>query len=1290
NSINPGVWRTTNGGTSFNQVTGLPAFNTLDIGIRYGPQNSYIERDATQANVRYFVSRHIGNSPTASTQFYRSTTNGASWSPVSYIFGTGGWVWGLCADPIRTNTLWAAGGGFGVKVSTNGGDTWTPTAQFFDAKHVSSCDGKIAVWGRKDGEPNPELLWYSPDNGVTWTAQSTVANNFHNIQGITVDRNGKIWVSWNSITVVTPSGGTPPPADTQAPTVPTSLSSASITQSSFTLNWAASTDNVGVTAYEVFRGGVSQGTVTGTSFNATGLSASTLYSMTVRARDAAGNNSAQSTALNVTTSAPSGDTQAPTVPTGLSSASITQTSFTLNWSASTDNVGVTTYEVFRGGVSQGTVTGTSFNATGLSASTTYAMTVRATDAAGNNSAQSTALNITTSATVNGTLFTGTITGTAAYNNEAQYAVANVFDGNTNTFFAPTSNTNSFAQLDMGTTLTGRLSTLRFYPRVGYASRMVGAVFQASTNGTSWTTVYTVSATPPETWNSVTINDTNFYRYFRYFQANNFADISEIEFLGTAQSTTDTTAPTVPSGLASASITQTGFTLNWLASTDNVGVTLYEIFRGGVSQGTTAATTFNLTGLNAGTTYAITVRARDSAGNNSAQSTALNVSTTDTTAPTVPSGLASASITQTGFTLNWLASTDNVGVTLYEVFRGGVSQGTTAATTFNLTGLNAGTTYAITVRARDAAGNNSAQSTALNVSTADTPAPIAAATQSFCGSATVANLVATGNNIEWYDAANGGNLLPTTTALVNGVTYYASQSFGACCVSTMRAAVNVVLTPITSNSTAITAINAYTWPINGIRYQSSGIYTHTVACYTEILNLTVNNPEVLITGRSIEIVSGTNLGAAITGTDFGNVGLGASFTRVYTIYNNGSSDLNIGSITLTNNDYTVAKMPVSTVLAGGSTSVSIKYSPTTLGLSACIISIVTNDADENPYTFGLKGNGASPEIIITGRNNEVVSGSTFASVNTGTDFGNINVNANLTRSYSINNTGNVSLSLGAISLSNSAYTVTRAPAASVAPGASTTLSVTYTPVVGGIAPCIVSIVNNDINENPYTFALTGNGLTPEIRITGRSNEIVSGNTIASATLGTNFGNVAIGASFMRSYSITNTGNFNLALGAISLSNSAYTVTQAPAASVAPGASTTLSVTYTPVVGGIAPCIVSIVNNDINENPYTFALTGNGLPGSIGLLADKKLLNASSTSLAGIAIYPNPASDVFNVATESEVATISITSLEGKLMKVISTDSKITEINSQSWPTGIYLIQVKTVTGNFVKKLIVSQR
>lgn len=92
------------------------------------------------------------------------------------------------------------------------------------------------------------------------------------------------------------------------------------------------------------------------------------------------------------------------------------------------------------------------------------------------------------------------------------------------------------------------------------------------------------------------------------------------------------------------------------------------------------------------------------------------STPDSTPPSVPSGLASADITTTGFTVTWSAATDNVGVTGYEVFLGGVSQGVVSVTSKTFTGLSSSTTYSVTVRARDAAGNWSSQSSALSVST----------------------------------------------------------------------------------------------------------------------------------------------------------------------------------------------------------------------------------------------------------------------------------------------------------------------------------------------------------------------------------------------------------------------------------------------------------------------------------------------------------------------------------------------------------------------------------------------
>jgi RHS repeat-associated protein len=200
----------------------------------------------------------------------------------------------------------------------------------------------------------------------------------------------------NSAALITPFDVNVPP-DTSAPITPSTPTALNITTSTFTLSWPATSDNVGVTGYEVYKDGASVNTTSSTSMPITGLNPSTTYQMKVRARDAAGNWSDFSTELPVTTATPP-DTTAPSVPSGLTASSITETSFTLGWLASTDAVGVTAYEVQRGGVSLGTLTGTppgtSMPISGLSAGTTYQMSVRARDAAGNWSAWG-ALSVTT-------------------------------------------------------------------------------------------------------------------------------------------------------------------------------------------------------------------------------------------------------------------------------------------------------------------------------------------------------------------------------------------------------------------------------------------------------------------------------------------------------------------------------------------------------------------------------------------------------------------------------------------------------------------------------------------------------------------------------------------------------------------------------------------------------------------------------------------------------------------------------------------------------------------------------
>jgi endo-1,4-beta-xylanase len=101
--------------------------------------------------------------------------------------------------------------------------------------------------------------------------------------------------------VHTALGGTPPPADTTPPSTPGTLTASGVTSGGVTLSWGASSDNVGVTGYDVFQNGMSRTTVTGTTAVISGLSPATAYQFSVRARDAAGNTSANGNTVSVTT-----------------------------------------------------------------------------------------------------------------------------------------------------------------------------------------------------------------------------------------------------------------------------------------------------------------------------------------------------------------------------------------------------------------------------------------------------------------------------------------------------------------------------------------------------------------------------------------------------------------------------------------------------------------------------------------------------------------------------------------------------------------------------------------------------------------------------------------------------------------------------------------------------------------------------------------------------------------------------------------------------------------------------
>ncbi|MDX2185996.1 MAG: malectin domain-containing carbohydrate-binding protein [Opitutaceae bacterium] len=359
------------------------------------------------------------------------------------------------------------------------------------------------------------------------------------------------------------------------------------------------------------------------------------------------------------------DAQAPSVPSGLAASNIASTSFTLSWTASTDNVAVTGYEVLRNGTVVSSPTTTSVTVTGLSSSTTYSMQVRARDAAGNWSAPSSALSVTTS-------------GTNTPVRIESGSTSSFTDSSGNVWAADNGSTGG-SIVDRGAIAIANTTEDRVYQTerwgvTGYAIPVPNGLYTVTLHfaetysgiTAAGQRVFSVAAegSTPSGWGSIdvfaqaggrdrallktaTVNVTDGTLNLAFTASANNTIINGIEVV--LSGTSDTTPPSVPSGLSASGITSSSFTLAWGASSDNVGVTGYEVRRDGTVIATPTTTSLSVTGLSAGTTYAMQVRARDAASNWSALSSTLNVTTSGSSSVklSVPASSIAASGTPEG-------------------------------------------------------------------------------------------------------------------------------------------------------------------------------------------------------------------------------------------------------------------------------------------------------------------------------------------------------------------------------------------------------------------------------------------------------------------------------------------------------------------------------------------------------------------------------------------------------------------------------------------------------------------
>jgi hypothetical protein len=132
---------------------------------------------------------------------------------------------------------------------------------------------------------------------------------------------------------------------------------------------------------------------------------------------------------------------------------------------------------------------------------------------------------------------------------------------------------------------------------------------------------------------------------------------------------------------------------------------------------------------------------------------------------------------------------------------------------------------------------------------------------------------------------------------------------------------------------------------------------------------VSGPEINVVGNSINIANGDMTPSLTDHTDFGGVNVTAGTqNRTFTIENLGTSDLNIGTITITGShasDFTILSLPSSTIPTASTSTLVIQFDPSAVGLRTAQVNIPNNDSDENPYTFAIQGLGSNATTLRPG-------------------------------------------------------------------------------------------------------------------------------------------------------------------------------------------------------------------------------------------------------------------------------------------------------------------------------------
>jgi Abnormal spindle-like microcephaly-assoc'd, ASPM-SPD-2-Hydin/Protein of unknown function (DUF1573) len=325
-------------------------------------------------------------------------------------------------------------------------------------------------------------------------------------------------------------------------------------------------------------------------------------------------------------------------------------------------------------------------------------------------------------------------------------------------------------------------------------------------------------------------------------------------------------------------------------------------------------------------------------------------------------------------------------------------------------------------------------------------------------------------------------------------------------------------------------------------------------------------------------------------NFGNVNAGSSTTQNLQLLNTGNSSVTVTQVAASGAGISVSGLaaPV-TIAPSQSVTLSVKFAPTTAGATAGSVTVTNNDGVS--AVAAVTGTEVQPGLSLT------PTSASFASVVTGSTN---------SQTVQIKNSGTANLTVSQATVTGAGFSLNGLSLPmTLTPGQSGNFNVQYAPQSTGNASGAVSIISNAPNS-PATVALSATG-------------VASSYTISVNPGSLNFGSVNDGSSAAQGFTVTNTGNANVAISGVTATGTGYSIVSgAGAVTLSPNQSTSVSVQFAPAAAGAVNGSVRILSN-ATGSASTVALSGTGV--APPPVSHSVALNwgASSTSVAGYNVY-----------------------------------------------------------------------